>query len=107
MESSKQTNETNNCVLETMTLEEFSRKTLNEKINKLIYEGYQPVFNTYQEQQFSSTDDYKIHTIFMAKYGTQDTLDTLIKIYNSIPSIHKQKRRKKKEEGGIRCDAQK
>jgi len=98
MESSKQTNETNNCVLETMTLEEFSRKTLNEKINKLIYEGYQPVFNTYQEQQFSSTDDYKIHTIFMAKYGTQDTLDTLITMKEQLEALKKEERRKKREE---------
>ncbi len=35
MESSKQTNETKNCVLETMILEEFSRKTLVEKFQKL------------------------------------------------------------------------
>ena len=81
MEYSNQTNENKNCVLKTIILRHPSSAGLNELINKWICNGYQPVFNTFQDMEYDE-GPYGIKrkkTIIMAL--THSLNDT--KIYTS------------------------
>ena len=82
MESFKQTNETKNCVLKTIILQGSSTRQLNEKINKWICKGYQPIFNTFQ--------DTKGYDINIHQFGAMKTIIMALtqKTTTSFPGDH-------------------